>query len=184
MKCQARWITSWNIDYQERYQWPQRCRWCHSNGRKWGGTKKPLDGHERGKWKSWLETQHSKNLRSWQPVPSLHGKWKGEVKAVIDFIILGSKITADGDWSHKIKRCLLLGKKAMTNLDRVLKSRDTTLLTKICIVKAMVFPVVHIQLWELGHKGGWAPKNWYFQIGGAKEDSWGSLGLQDYTSQS
>ena len=69
----------------------------------------------------------------------------GKVKAVIYFIFLGSKITADGDWSHKIKRCLLLGKKAMTNLDRVLKSRDITLLTKICIVKAMVFPVVHVR---------------------------------------
>ena len=59
-----------------------------------------------------------------------------------DFIFLGSKITADGDRSHEIKRHLLLGRKAMTNLDSVLKSRDVTLLTKVCIVKAMVFPVV------------------------------------------
>ena len=59
-----------------------------------------------------------------------------------DFIFLGSKITADGDCSHEIKRCLLLGKKAMANLDSVLKSRDITLPTKVCIVKAMVFPVV------------------------------------------
>ena len=64
------------------------------------------------------------------------------VETVADFIFLGSKITADGDCSHEIKRCLLLGRKAMINLDRVLKSRDTTLLTKVCIVKAMVFPVV------------------------------------------
>ena len=64
------------------------------------------------------------------------------VHTVTDFILGGSKITADGDCSHEIKRCLLLGRKAMTNLDRVLKSRDITLLTKICIVKAMVFPVV------------------------------------------
>ena len=61
---------------------------------------------------------------------------------VTDFIFLGSKITADGDCSHKIKRRLLLGRKAMTSLDIILKSRDITLLTKICIVKAMVFPVV------------------------------------------
>ena len=54
----------------------------------------------------------------------------------------GSKITADGDCSHEIKRCLLLGRKAMINLDRILKSRDITLLTKVCLVKAMVFPVV------------------------------------------
>ena len=59
-----------------------------------------------------------------------------------DFIFLGSKITADGDCSHEIKRHLPLGRKAMTNLDRVLKSRDITLPTKVCIVKAMVFPVV------------------------------------------
>ena len=65
-----------------------------------------------------------------------------QVEAVTDFIFLGSKITADGDCSHEIKRRLLLGRKAMTNLDTVLKSRDITLLTKVHIVKAMVFPLV------------------------------------------
>ena len=64
------------------------------------------------------------------------------VKTVIDFIFLGSKITADGDYSHEIKRCLFLGRKVMTNLDSMLKSRDITLPTKVCLVKAMVFPVV------------------------------------------
>ena len=64
------------------------------------------------------------------------------VESVTGFIFLGSKITADGDWCHEIKRCLFLGRKAMTNLDRVLKSRDITLPTKIHLVKAMVFPVV------------------------------------------
>ena len=64
------------------------------------------------------------------------------VEAVTDFTFLGSKITADGDCSHEIKRCLLLGRKAMTNLDSILKSRDITLLTKFHLVKAMVFPVV------------------------------------------
>ena len=64
------------------------------------------------------------------------------METVTNFIFLGSKITADGDCSHEIKRCLLLGWKAMTNLDRVLKSRDITLLTKVCIIKAMVFPVI------------------------------------------
>ena len=59
-----------------------------------------------------------------------------------DFILLGSKVTADGDCSQEIKRCLLLGRKVMTNLDSILKSRDITLPTKICLVKAMVFPVV------------------------------------------
>ena len=64
------------------------------------------------------------------------------VETVSDFIFLGSKITADGDCSHEIKRCLLLGRKVMTNLDRILKSRDITLPTKVHLVKAMVFPVV------------------------------------------
>ena len=64
------------------------------------------------------------------------------VGKVADFIFVGSKITADGDCSHEIKRCLLLGRKVMTNLDSVLKSRDITLPTKVCLVKAMVFPVV------------------------------------------
>ena len=64
------------------------------------------------------------------------------METVTDFIFLGSKITADGDCSHEIKRCLLLGRKVMTNLDGILKSRDITLPTKVCLVKAMVFPVV------------------------------------------
>ena len=64
------------------------------------------------------------------------------MESVVDFILGGSKITADGDCSHEIKRRLLLGRKVMTNLDSILKSRDITLPTKICLVKAMVFPVV------------------------------------------
>ena len=64
------------------------------------------------------------------------------VETVADFILGGSKITADGDCSHEMKRHLLLGRKAMTNLDRILKSRDITLPTKVCLVKAMVFPGV------------------------------------------
>ena len=64
------------------------------------------------------------------------------MKTVRDFIFLGSKITADGDCSHEIKRCLLLGKKAMTNLDSILKSRGIILPTNLCIVKGMIFPVV------------------------------------------
>ena len=68
--------------------------------------------------------------------------WQIDGKTVADFVFLGSKITADGDYSHEIKRCLLLGRKVKTNLDSILKSRDITLPTKIHLVKAMVFPVV------------------------------------------
>ena len=74
-------------------------------------------------------------ITSWQ----LDGE---TIKTVTDFIILGYKITADGDFSHEIKRRLLFGRKAMTNLDSLLKIRDVTLPTKVCLVKAMVFPVV------------------------------------------
>ena len=73
--------------------------------------------------------------------PIISNRW-GKVEAVTDFISLGSKITMDGDWSYEIKRCLLLRRKAMTHLDSVLKSRDIPLLTKIHVIKAMVFPVV------------------------------------------
>ena len=74
------------------------------------------------------------------------------VETVADFIFWGSKITADGDCSHEIKRCLLLGRKVMTNLDSILKSRDITLPTKVGLIKAMVFPVVMYGLWELDYE--------------------------------
>ena len=69
-----------------------------------------------------------------------------------DFIFLGSKITVDGDCSHEIKRCLLHGRKAMTKLDSILKSRDITLPTKVHIVKTMVFSSSHVQVWQLDQK--------------------------------
>ena len=70
--------------------------------------------------------------------------WEIEGETVTDFILVGSKITADGDCSHEIKRCLLLGRKAMTNLDSIFKSRDITLLTEVHLVKALVFPVANV----------------------------------------
>ena len=78
------------------------------------------------------------NIIASSPITS----WQINGETVANFIFLGSKITADGDCSHEIKRRLLLGRKVMTNLDSILKSRDITLLTKVCLVKAMVFPVV------------------------------------------
>ena len=104
--------------------------------------KEPLDEDERGEWKSWQKlnvlkpkVMASGPIISWQMV--------GEtMETVKDFIFLGSKITADGDWSHEIKRHLLLRRKVMTNLDSMLKSRDIILQTNVCLVKAMAFPVV------------------------------------------
>ena len=84
------------------------------------------------------------------------------VETVADFIFLGSKITADGDCSHEIKRHLPLGRKVITNLDSILKSKDITLPTKAHLVKATVFPVVMYGWWELDYKESWAPKNWCF----------------------
>jgi len=84
-----------------------------------------------------LNIQKTKIMAS-SPITS----WQIDVETVTDFIFVGSKITADGDCSHEIKRCLLLGRKVMTDLDSILKSRDITLPTKVHLVKAMVFPVV------------------------------------------
>ena len=102
----------------------------------------PLDEGERGEWKAGLKPNIQKiNIMGiWS-----HHSWQTEgekVEAVTDFIFLGSKITEDSDSSHEIKRHLLLGRKAMANLDSILKSRDIILLTKICLVKALFFPVV------------------------------------------
>ena len=137
MKCQAGWITNWSQDCQEKCQQAQICRLYCPNGRKWRGTEEPLDECKRGEWKTWLKTQHSKNED--------HNIWshffmanrRGESGSSDRIIFLGSKITMDSDHSHK--RCLLLGRKAMTNIDSILKMKDITLLTKVCIVKAMVF---------------------------------------------
>ena len=105
-------------------------------------------------------------------------------ETVTDFIFLGSKITADGDCSLEIKRHLLLGRKAMTNLDKVLNSKDITLPTKVCLVKAVVFPVVMYgyESWTVKKA---ELKNWCLWIVALEEDSWESLGLQgDQTNQS
>ena len=89
---------------------------------------------------------------------------RGEkVETVTDFIFLGSKIIVDSDCSHEIKRHLLLGRKAITNLDSISKRRDNTLLTKVCLVKATVCSVVTYRC-ELDHKEGWRSKNWCLQI--------------------
>ena len=84
-----------------------------------------------------LNIQKAK-IMAYSPITS----WQIDGETVADFIFLGSKITADDDCSHEIKRCLLLGRKVVTNLDSILKSRDITLLTKVHLVKAMVFPMV------------------------------------------
>ena len=102
---------------------------------------------------------------------------------VTDFIFLGSKITAGGDCSHEIKRCLILERKGITNLHSILKSRDIILPTNVHIVKASFF-ICHIQMWELEHNEDWVLNNWWFWAA-VLEKTLESLGLQgNQTSQS
>ena len=122
------------------------------------------------KWKrrvkSWLKAQHSgTKIMASGPITS----WQIDGETVTDFTLLGSKISADGVCSHEIKRHLLLGRKVMTNLDSILKSRDITLPTKVHPVKAMAFPlwlfswaITSCDMWESYHKESWVPKNWCF----------------------
>ena len=115
----------------------QICRWHHFYGRK-RRIKEPLDESEKVGLK--LNIQKTK-IMTFGPITS----WQIEgemVESVTDFILRGSKITADSDCSHEINRCLLLGRKVMTNLDSILKSRDIILPRKVHLVKALVFPVV------------------------------------------
>ena len=106
---------------------------------------KSLDESESGEWKNWLKTQHSENedYGIWShPFMGMGKQWKQ-----CQTIFLDSKISADGDCSCEIKRCLLLERKVMTNLDSILRSRDITLPTKVHLVKAMVFPVImHVRV--------------------------------------
>ena len=128
------------------YVWQRPC------GRKWGRTKEPLDESERGEWNVVLKLNIQKTkIKASSPITS----WQidGEtVETMADFLFLSSKITAGGDCSHDIKRCLLLGRKVITNLDSILKSRDITLPTKVRRSRAMVFSSGRVWMWELDIK--------------------------------
>ena len=137
-------------------------------------SKEPLDESKRGEWKVGLKFNIQKTMiMAAGPITS----WQIDGETVSDFIFLGSTITADGNCSHEIKRRLLLGRKVMTNLDSILKSRDITLPTKVCLVKAMVFQWlcmdVRIGLWRK-----LSTEELMLLNCGVGEDSWESLGLQ------
>ena len=149
--------------FLEKYQQLQICRWYHLYGRNWRETK------QRASWWKWkrraekidlkLNVQKTKIMAS-GPITS----WEidGEiVETVTDFIFLGSKITADGDCSHEIKRHLLLGRKAMTNLDNILKSRDC-FVNKGPSSQGYGFSSGHVWMWGLDCEESWAPKKWCF----------------------
>ena len=157
-----------------KFQYPLICRWHHPYGRKEEEELKILltkvkEESEKAGLK--LNIQKTKTITS-SPITS----WQIDGETVTYFIFLGSKITADGDCSHEIKRCLFLGRKAMTKLDSVLKSRDTS--------QSFGFPSIHAWIWELGNKEGWTLKNWCFQIV-VLENSWEPCGQQrDHTGHS
>ena len=123
-----------------------------------------------------LNIQKTKVMAS-NPITS--GPMDGEItETVKDLILLGSQITAVGDWNHEIKQCLLLGKKLMINLDSILKNRDITLPTKVHLVKAMVFPVIMYgcESWTIKKAERWRIDAFELGVG---EDSWESLGPQE-----
>ena len=126
-----------------------------------------FDSYLRASW--WEEREkaglefNTRKTKITASIPITLWQIEGEkVETVTGFIFLGSKITADGDCGHEIKRRFLLGRKVMINLNSILKGRYIPLLTKVHRVKAMVFPVVKYRCWELVHKEDWAQKNWYF----------------------
>ena len=160
MKCQAGWVPSGNQDCWEKYQQPQICRRYHPYCRKWRGIKKPLDEskEESEKVVLKLNIQKTKIMAS-GPITS----WQrdGEtLETVADFMFLSSKITADGDCSHEIKRCLLLGRKVMTNRDSILKSRD--ICKQRSIYSRLYSSTGHVWMWELDCEESWVVKNWCF----------------------
>ena len=133
---------------------------CHPFGRKWKEPKNPLMKVKEESEKAGLKLSIQK-IKIMASGPITLWQIDGETReTVTDFILGGSKITADGDCSHEIKRCMLPGRKAMTNLwqNSILKSRYITLLTKVHIV-SYGFSSSHVCMWELDHKEGWAPKN-------------------------
>ena len=158
-----------------KYQQPHIGRWYHSNGRKWRGLKSLLlrVKEESGKAVLKLNIPKTKimpsvSITSWQ----IEGK---KAEAVANILILGSRITADGNCSHEIRRRLLLGRKAMTNQDRVLKRKEITLPTKVHVVKAIAFLVVMYGC-ESCTKERLSVKELMLPNCGAGEDSWESLG--------
>ena len=140
MECRAGWITSWNQDCWKNYHQPQICRWHHSNGREQRESNNLLMGVKEESEKAGLKLniQKTKIIAS-SPITSWQ---RGEKWKQWQILFSWAPVTADCYCSHEIKRCLLLWRKVMTNLDSILKSWDITLPTKVHVVKAMVFPVV------------------------------------------
>ena len=132
------------------------CRWYHSNGRTWRGTKEPLDEGERGEWKRWLKIQHIKKTNIMASSPIASWQIDGEKVEAVNILFLGSKITEDGECSHEIKR-------SCDKPRQCIKKQRHHLANKGPHSQRYGFSSSHVQMWELDHKEGWAPKNWCCQ---------------------
>ena len=147
------YVKSWNQDCQEKYQQPQICNDTILMTENEDELKSPMMRVKEKSEKAGLKLSIQK-IKIVASGPFISWQTEGEkVETVEDFIFLGCKVSVDGDCSHGIKRHLLLGRKAMTNLGSILKSKDNILPTKSCTVKAMVFPIVLFGCW-LVHKEG------------------------------
>ena len=141
-KCHAGWIVSWNQEFLGEISTASYMHATTLMAKSKEELKSLLIRVKEQSEKAGLKLNiHKTMIMASSPITSWQIKG-GKVKTATNFLFLGSKITADGDFSHEIRRCLLLGRKATTNLDSILKSRDVTLLTKVHILNAMVFPVV------------------------------------------
>ena len=168
MKCWAGWSTSWNQDCQEI---------CNINNLRYADDTTLMGGSEEELKNLLMKVkEESKKAGLKLSIQKNEGHCIWSVETMTDFIFLGSRITEDGDCSHEIKRRLHLGRKAMTNLESILKSRDIALPTKVHLVKAMVFPVVlyGCESWTVKTAEYWRIDALNCSVG---EDSWESLGL-------
>ena len=154
MKCQTEWITSWNQDCWEKYQQLQICRWYHSSGSKQRGTNEPLDEGERGEWRSWLKTQHSKNedhgIQSYHFIANMWGKSGNS--GWLYFICLQNPCRW---WLQPWNLKMLAPWKKSYDKPRQHIRKPKGLYSQI-----YGFSSYHIQMWELDHKESWVPKNW------------------------
>ena len=174
--CWGGWITSWNQDCWEKYQQSQICKWYSLTAEKEKELKSLLMRVKEDSEKAGLKLNIQKNKVHGIWSHQMATRWGKKKEAVTYFIFLASKIMYS-DGSHNIKRCLLLGRKTMTNLENIFKSRDITLPMKVHIVKVMIFPVVMYRCWELDYEKRLSAKGLMPLNCAAGEDSWESLRL-------
>ena len=163
MKYRAGWLTNWNQDCWEKYQQPQICRWYHSNGRKWRGEKKPLDEGERGKWKSWLKTQHSKKevhgIQSHHFMANRRGKSGSNDK----FYFIGLE-NYSRQWLQPWIKTLATWKKIYDKSRQCIKKQRHKFANKGPCIQCYGSSSSHVWMWELDHKEGLASNNWCFWV--------------------